>query len=114
DRVERLQCRLIALNLVPNSLLTRIAPAGVAPDFGLGAQSFRGVVEYFDEVVDVASNWNHALKPFHDRLNAAGKKPKVTIVAVMLKIFPTLKAMVGDDVLWADRNSGGHSVTTRR
>src|SRR6516162_3025647 len=27
-----------------------------------------------------ASNWNPALKPFHDRLNAAGKKPKVTIV----------------------------------
>src|SRR5262249_58548398 len=48
DRVERLQRRLIAMNLVPNSLLTRIAPAGVAPDFSLGAQSFRVVVEYFD------------------------------------------------------------------
>src|SRR5262249_33454105 len=100
DRVERLQCRLIALNLVATSLLTRIAPAVLAPDFVLGAQSFRGVVEYFDEVVDVASNWNHALKPFHDRLNAAGKKPKVTIVAVMRKIVTTLNAIVRDDVLW--------------
>src|SRR5262249_29083638 len=41
-----------------------------------------------------ASNWNPALKPFHDRLNAAGKKPKVTIVAVMRKMITTLNAIV--------------------
>ena len=51
-----------------------------------------------------ASNWNPALKPFHDRLNAAGKKPKVTIVAVMRKMVTTLNAIVRDDVLWADRS----------
>ena len=61
-----------------------------------------------------ASNWNPALKPFHDRLNAAGKKPKVTIVAVMRKMITTLNAIVRDDVLWADRHSGRHSVTTTR
>jgi hypothetical protein len=30
-----------------------------------------------------ASNWNPVLKAFHDRLTAAGKLPKVVIVAVM-------------------------------
>src|SRR5262249_22263009 len=59
-----------------------------------------------------ASNWNPALKPFHNRLNAAGKKPKVTIVAVMRKMITTLNAIVRDDVLWADRHSGRHSATT--
>jgi transposase len=35
-----------------------------------------------------ACNWNPALKTFHDRLEATGKKPKVVIVAVMRKISP--------------------------
>jgi len=61
-----------------------------------------------------ASNWNPALKAFHDRLEAAGKKPKVTIVAVMRKMITTLNAMVRDDVVWADRHSGRNSVTTAR
>ena len=30
-----------------------------------------------------ASNWNPVLKAFHDRLKAAGKLPKVVIVAIM-------------------------------
>ena len=37
-----------------------------------------------------ASNWNPELKAFHDRLAAAGKKPKVIIVAVMRKMITTL------------------------
>jgi transposase len=61
-----------------------------------------------------ASNWNSRLKAFHDRLETAGKKPKVVIVAVMRKMITTLNAMVRDDVLWADRHSGRHSVTTAR
>jgi transposase len=61
-----------------------------------------------------ASNWNPALKVFHDRLKAAGKLPKVVIVAVMRKMITTLNAMVRDDVAWADRFSGRHSVTTAR
>jgi len=60
------------------------------------------------------SNWNPALKVFHDRLKAAGKLPKVVIVAVMRKMITTLNAMVRDDVAWADRFSGRHSVTTAR
>ena len=61
-----------------------------------------------------ASNWNPELKAFHDRLEAAGKKPKVTIVAVMRKMITTLNAMVRDDVVWADRLSSRHSVPTAR
>ena len=61
-----------------------------------------------------ASNWNPGLKAFHDRLKAAGKLPKVAIVAVMRKMITTLNAMVRDDVVWADRLTGRHSVPTAR
>ena len=61
-----------------------------------------------------ASNWNPGLKAFHDRLKAAGKLPKVAIVAVMRKMLTTLNAMVRDDVVWADRSSGRHNVPTTR
>jgi transposase len=61
-----------------------------------------------------ASNWNPALKLFHDRLKGAGKLPKVVIVAVMRKMITTLNAMVRDDIAWADRLCGRHSVTTAR
>jgi transposase len=61
-----------------------------------------------------ACNWNPALKAFHDRLEATGKKPKVVIVAVMRKMLTTLNAMVRDDVVWADRLRGRHTVSTAR
>jgi transposase len=61
-----------------------------------------------------ASNWNPVLKRFHDRLKAAGKLPKVIIVAVMRKMITMLNAMVRDDVVWADRYSARHSVPTTR
>src|SRR5215831_18209029 len=59
-----------------------------------------------------ASNWNPVLKAFHDRLAAAGKLPKVVIVAVMRKMFTMLNAMVRDDLVWAERRSGRHIVPT--
>jgi transposase len=61
-----------------------------------------------------ASNWNPALKAFHDRLAATGKKPKVVIVAVMRKMLTTLNAMVHQDVVWVDRSSGRHTMPTAR
>jgi transposase len=61
-----------------------------------------------------ASNWNPVLKVFHDRLKTAGKPPKVAIVAVMRKMITALNAMVRDDVVWADRYSGRHTVPTAR
>jgi len=61
-----------------------------------------------------ASNWNPVLKVFHDRLKAAGKLPKVALVAVMRKMITTLNAMVRDDMVWADRVGGRHSVPIAR
>jgi transposase len=61
-----------------------------------------------------ASNWNPGLKVFHHRLKAAGKLPKVIIVAVMRKMIATLNAMVRDNVVWVDRVSGRPSVATAR
>src|SRR5258708_15041184 len=40
-----------------------------------------------------ASNWNPALKAFHDRLEATGKKPKVVIVAVVRKMITPPKPL---------------------
>jgi Transposase IS116/IS110/IS902 family len=57
-----------------------------------------------------ASNWNPALKAFHDRLAATGKKPKVVIVAVMRKMITTLNAMLRDGTTWVDRYSGRRSA----
>jgi transposase len=61
-----------------------------------------------------ASNWNPALKVFHDRLKTAGKLPNVAIVAVMRKMITILNAMVRDDVVWADRLTARHSVPIAR
>jgi transposase len=61
-----------------------------------------------------ACNWNPVLKAFHDRLKAAGKLPKVVIVAVMHKMITMLNAMVRDDAVWVDRHSGRHSMPTAR
>jgi transposase len=47
----------------------------------------------------------------HQRLAAAGKKPKVAIVAVMRKMIATLNAMLRDASEWTDRsNTGRHTV----
>jgi transposase len=61
-----------------------------------------------------ASNWNPALKAFHNRLKAAGKLHKVVIVAVMRKMITTLNAMVRDDVVWVDHLHGRHITAIAR
>ena len=61
-----------------------------------------------------ASNWNPALKGFHDRLEATGKKPKVVIVAVMRKMITTLNAMLRDGTTWVDRYNGRRRASTAR
>lgn len=50
-----------------------------------------------------AGMWNPTLKAFKQRLLAAGKKPKVAIVAVMRKLIVTLNAMVRDNTPWQPR-----------
>ena len=52
-----------------------------------------------------ACRYNPALKAFRDRLAAAGKKPKVIIVAVMRKMITTLNAMLRDSVLWQPQSN---------
>src|SRR5262245_15381553 len=114
-----LACTLIALlpDLGRMNRKQVAALAGVAP-YAFESGTLRGRRCIWGGRANVrqlsASNWNPALKAFHDRLEAAGKKPKVTIVAVMRKMITTLNAMVRDDVGWADRHSGRNSVTTAR
>jgi transposase len=49
----------------------------------------------------VAANHNPILKAFNDRLRAAGKKPKVALVAVMRKLITTLNAILKSRQPWA-------------
>jgi transposase len=48
----------------------------------------------------VAATWNPVLRDFKQRLRAAGKPPKVAIVAVMRKLLATLNAMARDEAAW--------------
>src|SRR3954452_3968097 len=52
-----------------------------------------------------ACRYNPALKAFRNRLAAAGKKPKVIIVAVMRKMITTLNAMLRDSVPWQPQSN---------
>src|SRR6516164_7635321 len=57
-----------------------------------------------------AFRFNPALRTFHHRLVAAGKKPKVAIVAVVRKMLTTLNAMLRDGNSWTDGHTGRHTV----
>lgn len=97
------------------------ALVGVAPyDFDSGR--FRGQRHIYGGRLGVrhtlympalaAIRFNPALRAFHRRLVAAGKKPKVAIVAVMRKMLTTLNAMLRDGNSWIDEPSGRHTVPT--
>ena len=47
-----------------------------------------------------AARHNPAIKIFYDRLLAAGKLPKVALVACMRKLLTTLNAMVKTNKPW--------------
>lgn len=47
-----------------------------------------------------AARHNDTLKVFYSRLRAAGKPPKVALIATARKLLVTLNAMVRDDRLW--------------
>jgi transposase len=49
----------------------------------------------------VAARHNPVLRAFHQRLRAAGKAPKVALVAVMRKLLTMLNAMIRDTQPWA-------------
>ena len=120
-----LACTLIALLPELGSMNRRqvVALVGVAPyafESGRlkGRRCIWGGRAHVRQVLYMAamsaSNWNPLLKAFNDRLRAAGKLPKVAIVAVMRKMITTLNAMIRDDVVWADRHRGRHGVPTAR
>lgn len=90
------------------------ALVGVVPyDFDSG--KMRGLRCIFGGRADVrrvlfmaaqaAAIWNPDLKAFKQRLRAAGKKPKVAIVAVMRKLIVTLNAMVRSNTKWQPKTA---------
>ena len=46
---------------------------------------------------------NPSIRAFHQRLKAAGKKPKVAIVACMRKLLTILNAMLKNKTPWCDK-----------
>jgi transposase len=48
----------------------------------------------------VAARFNPVIRAFHQRLRAAGKPPKVALVACMRKLLTILNAMVGSKTPW--------------
>lgn len=50
-----------------------------------------------------ASLHNPTLKTFHQRLRAAGKEPKVALVAVMRKLITILNAILRDNAPWRNQ-----------
>ena len=53
----------------------------------------------------VAARFNPALKTTYQRLIAAGKPPKVALVALAWKLLTILDAMVRDGTSWAEASS---------
>ncbi|KGC03508.1 transposase, IS116/IS110/IS902 family [Burkholderia multivorans] len=49
-----------------------------------------------------ATRHNPAIKTFYQRLKAAGKLPKVALVACMRKLLTILNAMVRSNTPWDD------------
>lgn len=47
---------------------------------------------------------NPAIKAFHDKLKAAGKKPKVAIVACMRKLLTILNTLIKNMTPWCDKS----------
>jgi transposase len=62
-----------------------------------GRASVRGVL-YMATLA--AARFNPAIRAFYERLRAAGKVPKVALVACMRKLLTTLNAMLRDGTPW--------------
>jgi transposase len=48
----------------------------------------------------VATRWNPIIRPFYQRLRAAGEAPKVALVAAMRKLLTILNAIVHAETPW--------------
>ena len=47
-----------------------------------------------------ARRWNPAVRPFYERLIAAGKPKKVALIACARKLLTIVNAMVRDNAFW--------------
>ena len=94
------------------------ALVGVAP-FNNDSGSFRGCRSIFGGRADVrgvlymatvaAMRCNPLLRAFAQRLQTAGKKPKVVIVACMRKFLTLLNVMIRDNLSWNQLNLVKHA-----
>ncbi len=115
DLVQELQRRLVALHLSEHALLRRVAPARVAPDFRLRAQSAHGVVEHLehelgvDHLVDDAARREQVdLRLFHLDHRAAGVGQRVELLVERVAERPdALADVLVVEVLHRERHELG-------
>ncbi|MGE0851308.1 MAG: transposase [Hyphomicrobiaceae bacterium] len=91
---------------------SRHCPRGLAPvacdsGDGTGQRRIRAGRAHVRTAIDFAglsaARYNPDLSRVYRRLIAAGKKPKVALVAVMRKLVILANALVGQDRLWQPR-----------
>ncbi len=62
----------------------------------------------FTPVVAAATRWNPDLKRFYDRLTAAGKAPKLALVAAMRKLLAIANAVLARGTPWTPEQARQH------
>jgi transposase len=94
-----------SLNRKQIAALVGVAPLNRDSGFFRGSRSVWGGRAHVRAVLYMSTlaavRCNPALKAFHQRLIAAGKKPKVALTACMRKLLTILNAMIRDQNLWA-------------
>jgi len=96
-----------SLNRKQIAALVGVAPLNRDSGFFRGSRSVWGGRAHVRAVLYMSTlaavRCNPAMKAFHQRLIAAGKKPKVALTACMRKLLTILNAMVRDQALWAHK-----------
>ena len=96
-----------SLNRKQIAALVGVAPLNRDSGFFRGTRSVWGGRAHVRAVLYMSTlaavRCNPTLKEFHQRLIAAGKKPKVALTACMRKLLTILNAMVRDQNLWAHK-----------
>ena len=103
--------RLAVLTSIPGigtttavALIVGLAEIGALSDKQAGARHIRGGRPQLRRALSMAAlsatRCNPDLKAVYDRLRAAGKKPKVALVAVMRKLVILANALVTQNRLW--------------
>ena len=96
-----------SLNRKQIAALVGVAPLNRDSGFFRGSRSVWGGRAHVRAVLYMSTlaavRCNPAMKAFHQRLIAAGKKPKVALTACMRKLLTILNAMVRDQALWAQK-----------